>query len=261
MTRRAGALLASLFLLVASFACARDDEPEATAAAGDAETYCDRTLDIQTPPEPDIDFDALTEEEQKEESRRFVADTLQPIAEDIVESAPDEVRDDVMVLKSALDEAEETGDLGVFETPRVKAAELRAHAFDVRTCGWEKVDVTGVEYAFEGVPATMSSGVTSFDFRNRGKELHEIVILKRKEGVEESFDDILKKEEEQAQEDVDDFGAEFATQGQSTFVMADLKPGDYAMVCFIPVGSISEDEEADGPPHFTRGMKAEFKVS
>jgi hypothetical protein len=40
------------------------------------------------------------------------------------------------------------------------------------------------------------------------------------------------------------------------------------MVCFIPVGSTPEADKAaqdagrdvEGPPHFTRGMKAEFTV-
>ena len=32
-------------------------------------------------------------------------------------------------------------------------------------------------------------------------------------------------------------------------------PGEYAMVCFIPVGGAE-----DGPPHFTQGMVQEFIV-
>jgi hypothetical protein len=43
--------------------------------------------------------------------------------------------------------------------------------------------------------------------------------------------------------------------------MADLTSGSYAAVCFIPVGSVDEETEADGPPHFTQGMKTEFTVS
>jgi hypothetical protein len=42
--------------------------------------------------------------------------------------------------------------------------------------------------------------------------------------------------------------------------VADLEPGDYAVVCFIPTGS-GGDTEGDGPPHFTKGMVSYFEVA
>jgi hypothetical protein len=45
----------------------------------------------------------------------------------------------------------------------------------------------------------------------------------------------------------------FAT-GHRSFFEADLAPGDYGMICFIP-------DAKDGKPHFTHGMVQQFKVS
>jgi hypothetical protein len=42
--------------------------------------------------------------------------------------------------------------------------------------------------------------------------------------------------------------------GKNTFFEADLQPGDYGMICFIP-------DAKDGKPHFAHGMAQQFKVS
>jgi hypothetical protein len=42
--------------------------------------------------------------------------------------------------------------------------------------------------------------------------------------------------------------------GKNTYFEADLAPGDYGMICFIP-------DAKDGKPHFTHGMTQQFKIS
>ena len=49
--------------------------------------------------------------------------------------------------------------------------------------------------------------------------------------------------------------AAFAPPGEGGSTLAELSAGDYAMICFIPVGG-----GEDGPPHFTQGMIHEFTV-
>jgi hypothetical protein len=51
--------------------------------------------------------------------------------------------------------------------------------------------------------------------------------------------------------------------GATSFLYTELKkPGRYAAVCFLPVGSTDQQalETADGPPHASEGMVAEFEV-
>jgi len=132
----------------------------------------------------------------------------------------------------------------------------------VDECADETIDVTAAEYEFTGIPEEISAGIVGATFENTGAEMHEIVVLRKKDGVTESFEDILAKGEEEAQKLVDiSFGA-FGEPGSTSIAAFDMREaGDYAAVCFIPVGSTPDaGEEVDGPPHFSQGMITEFTV-
>jgi len=52
------------------------------------------------------------------------------------------------------------------------------------------IEVTGVEYAFTGLPETLEVG-SEITFTNDGAELHEIAVIRIAEGVTESLEDLL----------------------------------------------------------------------
>lgn len=54
-------------------------------------------------------------------------------------------------------------------------------------------------------------------------------------------------------------GGAFVGMGKRDTVLLDLAPGRYGVVCFIPVGSV-DDQEGDGPLHFIEGMASEVEV-
>lgn len=278
--RLLGVLLAVLALGLG--ACGGDDDDttasgsasEAEAGGeegegGDVDAYCEDTLAIETIPEPDIDFESLSEDEQKEEAKKFAGGELLDLAKKIEGEAPAEIEADIAVLVGAVEEIAETGNFEAFETPEVEEAGDNAHAFDLANCGWESSDVTASEYKFEGVAAEYEAGPTSFEFANDGKELHEFILLKKKADTEESFDELLELPEEEAREKVDEVGNVFSEPGDGDYFVADLEEGEYVALCFIPTGLTPEaakaaeegGEEPQGPPHFTQGMKAEFTVS
>lgn len=259
-------VLAGLLAATSLAACGDDDEEGDDNGNGDAaanvEEYCDRVLAIETVDEPDIDFESLSEEEQKKAAQDFARDSLRPLADDVVKVAPAEIEDDITVLSGAVDKIVETGNFNIFEEDEaVKAAETRVHAYDLENCDWGKVATTAVEYAFQGVPATVPAGATSFDLTNGGKELHEMIVFRKNDGVTMSFDELLALDQEEAQKNVSNVVANFAPPGGADYGVAELTPGQYVMVCFVSVGSTPDNEEADGPPHFTQGMKAEFTVT
>jgi plastocyanin len=134
--------------------------------------------------------------------------------------------------------------------------------------GGEEVEITGVEYAFEGVPSSVDSG-TTFTFTNGGDEVHEMVLIRRNEGVELTFEELLELPEEEAMEQVTVLEPVLiAAPGEDADGEVTLdEAGDYLMICFIPQGmrelpegSFDPSAVPAGPPHFTAGMLAEFSV-
>jgi hypothetical protein len=242
-------------------------------AAGGVEEYCDASLAIETAPEPEFDEDA-SQVQQAEATKKYTRETIRPLADKAISTAPEEIQDEARVLEQALNEVEQNGDFeAVFERPEVAQAEQKVHEYDLENCGWERVDVTGVNYAFQGVPSRLETGPTSFEFRNNGTELHEMIIFRKNPGTTESFDELLTLSETNEEEAFKKVAFVGGTDGpeppnESTFSVLDLKAGEYAMVCFIPVGFTPEAAQAaeqsktepEGEPHYKRGMKSEFTV-
>jgi hypothetical protein len=275
---RAAGVLAALVLTAGLTACGDDDDPAVDSATDDTEadagggddggggegdlaTYCDKTFEIETLGEPEVDFETASEEEVTAAVKEFAA-TMQPIAADIEANAPEEIEEDIALLVAAVDELAETGDFETAFDADVEAAGNRTHAFDVESCGWNVVDVTATNYKFEGIPDTLDAGPASFELSNEGTELHEVIVLRKKDDTTESFDELLALPQEEAEQKVDFKGAAFGAPGEEgIYAVVDLTPGEYMAICFIPVGSVDEETPAQGPPHFTQGMKQEFSVS
>lgn len=239
------------------------DDTTTTAAADDeASAYCDAELALETAGEPDIDFETMTPEQQAEAVKTFATGTLRPLVDDLAPTVPDELQQHFTALDGAVTQLETTGDTAAFETPEVVAAAEAAHAYDLANCGWGSEQVTTTEYAFAGIPDTLDAGVTSFDLTNSGGEVHEMVLLRKNDGVTETAEEILALPQAEGLQKASLLGVAGPTPpGSPAYVVADLEAGDYIAVCFIPVGTTSFDgPPAEGPPHFTQGMFQEFTV-
>ena len=115
------------------------------------------------------------------------------------------------------------------------------------------IDVRGEEYAFENMPGKLEEAEHLFQFTNTGKEAHEMVVVRLSDGSA-SIPDVLRLPEQDAMARLEVVGRSSAEPGQKgAKVKAQLEPGRYALVCFLPVAG-------SGPPHFTRGMLREFTV-
>lgn len=82
-----------------------------------------------------------------------------------------------------------------------------------------------------------------------------MAILQKADGVDLTWDEILALPEDEGESKTKFFTAAYAPPGENSSTLADLEPGDYIMVCFIPAGGAE-----DGAPHFTLGMRHEFTV-
>jgi hypothetical protein len=242
---------------------ATDGDAAADGASSDVAAYCDAALAIETAPEPDVDFEAPPEE-MAAGIRAYATDTLQPLVGEAVALAPAEITEPVGVMAAGIDDMATTGDPVAVESPEFTAASGEVHEYELANCGWEPVDVTTRDYAFEGVPEELPAGPTSFEMTNAGAEVHEFLLVRRNDGTTEPVEELVALPEEEALALVTPVGtAGPVVAGEGDHAVVDLTPGEYIAVCVIPTGMVA----FDGPPpegaapHAMSGMTAEFTVS
>lgn len=192
--------------------------------------------------------------------------TILPLADDLDANKPADIEGELDTMIAAVQTAAESGDMSAFEDPEFNEAKGTVDPYMFENCDFDqKIEVSGTEYAFEGLPDTVPAGQVAILFTNDGMEEHEIVVASKMDGVTESFDDLLEMPEEEAMTKINMKGGAFAPRkGDQSLLIADFEPGDYAALCFVPSGTTMDEEgehEGDGPPHFVQGMKAEFTVS
>lgn len=143
----------------------------------------------------------------------------------------------------------------------------------------ESITITGVEYAFEGVPTSVPVG-TALGFDNQGIELHEMAVFRKNDGVTLAFEEILQLPDEEAFTMVTPVGQTFSAPGEMAESQVSLtQEGEHIMLCFIPQGTVDLPTESPdsspasaspaaaspgasaGPPHFVLGMVQLFEVT
>jgi hypothetical protein len=258
--KRGTAAVVALAFTFALTACGDDDDESAdettstTAAADEAAAYCEPFFEFQGKlfDSPDDPAAGLT----------YLKDELIPLISQIEEGAAGtEAEEPATALAERLRSvktAEDFGEVGgEFESggPAIQHfSSVQLSAAD--ECGYEKVEVDAVDYAFEGVPEDLEAGKYAFVMTNTSEaEPHEMIWFKVKPDVTETLDEILALGDEEAQGKIEQAGGGFAPPGGQGVIFLELDDARYGYVCFIPVGGGD-----DGPPHFTEGMKGELTV-
>lgn len=140
------------------------------------------------------------------------------------------------------------------------------------------VEITGVDYAFDGVPETVPTG-TELTFTNASEvEFHEMVMFRVDDDQDMSLEEIVEKAAQESDGPPPEWltfkGVALAMPNEDGFtpegpVVLD-EPGRYLLLCFIPTGADPEaiaeaiESGATGPeleggaPHVAVGMAAEL---
>jgi hypothetical protein len=267
---KVGAMAAAVVLTMGLSACG-DDDDDATdtteadaggeAAAPDTAEFCSSLVEFNAAVnQVELDDDA------SEDEVIAVGEELDALWQGVEDNAPEAVSDAADELGDTALEPLLEGEAEAFNSDETFAAYTDLVGQSVGECQFGELAVTAVDYAFQGVPATLPAGTYAPELTNEGSEQHEMIVFRKAPGVTEPIAELLELPEEEAGSKFVFAGAAFAPPGDSGAALVELEPGDYAMVCFIPVGSVGdappEDSEGDegGAPHFTQGMVAEFTV-
>ena len=253
------AALAGAVAMAALAACGDDDDGTAADdAPGEQEAepanaeFCDGFHQLN------LAFSDAPEDPAEMEA--FVAESVTPNVEKIEGNEPEEIADAVAVMLAAVDTAVTSGDTSALESEEVATAQGEVYPQLGELCDFQTLDVTAIDYEYEGVPEKMEAGPTVVVLSNEAEaEPHEMGLVKLKEGVDIPLEEILSMPEEESGELIESFSGAFAAAGTVSGTTVELNPGRWVYACFIPVGSTGESE-GSGPPHFTEGMSGELAV-
>ena len=158
------------------------------------------------------------------------------------------------------------------ESPAFSAAYDSVITWMSGNCGFTVIDATATEYAYAGVPETIPAGPTIINMTNLGDEFHEFILFRKADGVTDGPIDIVSLPEEEMMAKASFAAAAFGPPDAVAHGVADLAPGDYFAICFLPENATPEVmAQMDGPdsplpegagaPHFSHGMVIEFTVT
>lgn len=214
--------------------------------------YCDKNLVLETYPQFTPSNPGLTAQQRSEELKRYATGVL-GAAEAVLAAAPEQIKADLQTYVNSVRTTSQTGKAA--GGGAVAQAYGRVHAFDLANCGRSRVEITATEYSLQGIPQTLKPGPANFALINRGKEPHELLLFRINDDLKDPAANLLKLPEAEILKRAVLINRASARPGVDNYLVADLKPGRYAIGCFIPVGGKS------GPSHVTRGEIGEFTVS
>jgi uncharacterized cupredoxin-like copper-binding protein len=110
------------------------------------------------------------------------------------------------------------------------------------------------DFTFE-MPAEVKAGKSTWEITNAGPEPHEMALVKLAEG--KTLQDVVAAMQSNPMA-IPDFiqdagGMQALDSGMTGYLEADLTPGNYVALCFVP-------SPAHGKPHIELGMMMPFTV-
>ena len=175
------------------------------------------------------------------------------------DTAPGPVTEDVHALARLIYDALTFGSLTVAQEEEIATIDDDLDSYQLAECPNQHVEATGVDFAYEGLPATVPPGVVAMTFTNEGKEPHEIYLARLDDDVTMSAGQVMALPEDQALSMIAPVGRALAMPGESETSFVRMAPGRYGVACLVPQGTTT-DREGGGTPHHALGMVAEFTV-
>ncbi len=257
LARRVGHVGTGLLLAAAlgSGLAACNDESDAAPSPTTADTHA-----VAVPTEACdafVQLSALTFQmpEAPEEIPGFLNAQVLPVVRTITTGLPHEAAGAGAQVLDAYTQAATTGNPEALQSPELVSAQATVGKALHDGCEGTALDVTGVDYAYHGLPDEVPAGRVQLSFTDGGTEQHEIMIVKLNQGENLTLDQVLALPQEEAFSHVTPVAGTWGSPGETSYTSMDLEPGTYFALCNIPIGGGEQ-----GAPHHTAGMKQTFVV-
>jgi hypothetical protein len=178
-----------------------------------------------------------------------------------MQPAPEPIKDDVETLLALAHQGASNGDSATFTSEGLQTADRNIDQYMLRTCGYGQISITATDDAYQGIPATIGSGAVGLTLNNRGREAHQVLIVRIDDGVTEPFSTLLDLPPDQRMQTAAALGSVEVDPGQVGTLFLRLAPGRYGVGDFLSQGSTSLDAPGSGDPHYLLGLHGEFTVA
>lgn len=221
----------------------------AAAHTADAASVCGDVLKIDSTPSPDGGpNDTPPPADVKAYGTKIV-----PLVDDIIAKGPAELKAPGTLAKKVFETMATTGKTDGENDPLFQQAGNTVEAWVHKNCGYQNVDVTAVDFGFQGLPTTLKAGRTSIAILNKSShgEQHVLLFAQGRGGAALTAHQVMTTAPDKLFAMLDILpGGAFAGPGQTGGGVFDLKPGHYVVLC--PIGD---------PPHFMKGMVVDVTVT
>jgi hypothetical protein len=175
--------------------------------------------------------------------------------------APDQIRPDVEKLLEVARQGAATGDPATLSSPDLKNSDRNIDQYMLQQCGYESVQITATDHAYQGLPGTIPAGTVGITLSNQGADAHQVLLLRANDGVTRPFAEILNLPPDQQAQAATAIGSAEADPGETSTVFLQLVPGRYGAADFVTQGTTRLVAPASGPPHYSLGMQDELTVT
>ena len=178
-----------------------------------------------------------------------------------MQPAPAPIQADVANLLALAQHGAATGDPATLTSPDLQTADRNIDQYMLGECGYPQLHITATDAAYQGIPATISSGAVGITLDNQGREAHQALIVHINDGVTEPFTTLLTLPPEQRAQAATALGSVEVDPGRVATVFLRLTPGRYGAVDFLAQGTTRLDAPGNGDPHYQHGLQTEFTAT
>ena len=161
-----------------------------------------------------------------------------------MQPAPDPIKADVEALLALARQGASTGDSATFTSPDLQTADRNIDQYMLRECGYGQISITATDNAYQGIPATITSGAVGDHADQRGPRGAPGVDRPDRRRRRRTVSALLDLPPDQRMQAATALGSVEVDPGGAGTLFLRLVPGRYGLGDFLSQGSAASTRPA-----------------